>query len=125
MEQGQRKADGRPRRERIARAYLKMRAQRDEARRLYQTERMIAAERMATIWRVQDARKSTIRMAMRMRERQDLDRRALLAGNAYCSQLEQRAVRAEVALQAVEARLRGAATPHRVNCPANLREARA
>ena len=125
IEQALRRADDRPRRERIARAYLTMRAQRDEARKLYDTERMIAAERMATIWRVQDARKATIRMARRMRERQDLDRRALMAGNAYCAQLEQRAVRAEVALQAVEARLRGAATPHRVNWPSGAREARA
>lgn len=85
----------RARRLRIVRAYLRMRAQRNEARRLYDVERMIAADRMAAIWRVQDARKATIRMAMRMRQRRALDVAALEVGRSVYLDMERRALQAE------------------------------
>lgn len=91
----ERPASERKVRERIVRAYLRVRAQRDEARKRYDTERMIAADRMATIWRVQDARKATIRMAMAMRQRRALDVSALEAGRAAYLAMEQRATKAE------------------------------
>ena len=90
----QRQAE-RARRLRIVRAYLRMRAERNETRRLYDTERMIAADRMATIWRVQDARKAAIRMAVGMRHRRALDVAALEAGRSAYLDMERRALKAE------------------------------